>query len=200
MMRRTFIYVLISFLATTSASIASRVNSTYKKEEWEATIMSRSPKSSIEGPPSRSQLAAEGRLKYMSMLPEEHVDLFTTFVSDHRKVYIDEKEKMFRLEAFVYNLARIDERNEKEREAGGTAIHGITRFADLTPDEFRSQYLGDGLGLSPLMDAHIPDVSSTTATSPRRASLQLEGDRVARNWTGIYTTPVKDQGEILLHL
>lgn len=36
----------------------------------------------------------------------------------------------------------MDERNSAEESAGGTGVHGITMFSDLTTEEFRSNYLG----------------------------------------------------------
>jgi hypothetical protein len=37
-----------------------------------------------------------------------------------------------------------DERNEAEEVEGGTAVHGITQFADLSAKEFEDGYLGGG--------------------------------------------------------
>jgi Cathepsin propeptide inhibitor domain (I29) len=143
----------------------------------------------VEGTKYQSKLAVEGRLKYMSLSPEEHLDLFTTFMSDYGKVYTDEDEERARLEIFISNLAMIDQRNEDELEAEGTAVHGITQFADLTPEEFQSLYLGA---------LHVPEKAISTRRSAvpsvHMAVATQGGTRVAQNWTGIYTTPVKDQG------
>ena len=35
----------------------------------------------------------------------------------------------------------IDERNVAEKKAGGSAIHGITKFSDLSQEEFAGRYL-----------------------------------------------------------
>ncbi len=42
---------------------------------------------------------------------------------------------------FLGNLKLVDERNLMERMANGTAIHGITRFSDLSVQEFEQNYL-----------------------------------------------------------
>jgi len=52
-------------------------------------------------------------------------------------------EERTRFAAFVSNLAAADERNAAERASGvaGAAVHGITKFMDLTPEEFKNGYL-----------------------------------------------------------
>jgi len=64
---------------------------------------------------------------------------FTKFISDHRAgvPYRDELETLGRFTAFKANVKRIEERNKKGKEK-----HGITRFADLTPEEFRNKFTG----------------------------------------------------------
>jgi hypothetical protein len=42
---------------------------------------------------------------------------------------------------FVANLHLADARNEAERLNGGTAVHGVTKFSDITPEEFAATYL-----------------------------------------------------------
>jgi hypothetical protein len=36
----------------------------------------------------------------------------------------------------------IDERNEAEVAAGGSGVHGITKFMDMSEEEFNTAYLG----------------------------------------------------------
>lgn len=87
---------------------------------------------------------------------------------------------------FLANLAVIDERNARERHAGGSAQHGITKFSDLTQDEFASRYL----------TAKKPSGPSTA----KRADVEplKWGSDIVADWSGTYTTPVKDQGECVM--
>jgi hypothetical protein len=82
-------------------------------------------------------------------------------------------EEPDRLAAFVENLARIDERNAED-----TAVHGITKFCDLTPGEFKAYYTNY---------RPAPEIFANKVYAPR-AGVAQDVD-----WTGKYTTPVKDQ-------
>ena len=78
------------------------------------------------------------------------------------------------------NLILIEERNAAEAYAGGSAQHGITRFADLSQDEFASRYLKTS-------------VSFAKTQKPNLISLKPPEGFGKADWTGVYTTPVKDQ-------
>ena len=69
--------------------------------------------------------------------PEFHH--FAKFIADHRGgiPYRDELETLARFTAFKGTLRRIEERN-----AQGHEKHGVTKFADLTPEEFRTKHTG----------------------------------------------------------
>lgn len=75
-----------------------------------------------------------------------------------------------------------DKRNIEERLAGGSAVHGVTRFSDLTQEEFEANYLKSDISLK-LNDAKVVEISR-----PVNATQGLV------DWSGKYTTPVKDQG------
>ena len=81
----------------------------------------------------------------------------------------------------------MDERNLKAKASGGSAIHGITKYADVSPDEF-TRLLGYRAG-------------SAAASSDNDRS-QVVNKMVAqtsiRDWTGIYTSAVKGLIELLL--
>jgi len=105
--------------------------------------------------------------------------MFSQFKQEFPSTYSTAPEPT-RFENFVANLKAIDERNQAET---GSAVHGITRFADLTQEEFRDQFLtgkssaDSKSGLKSHVD-HVPAVNSTGLV----------------DWSGVYTTPVKDQG------
>ena len=78
----------------------------------------------------------------------------------------------------------MDTRNADEAAAGGTAVHGVTKFADLSESEFKTGYLG---------------YKDSSAASRRLSSKKVKydeytGTATAVNWANVYTTPVKDQG------
>ena len=75
----------------------------------------------------------------------------------------------------------IDARNAAEK---GTAQHGITKFADLTVEEFRVGYLNYHAG-------HFNVTKTRMIGSPKPLDLSTAK---SSDWTGTYTTPVKDQG------
>merc|ERR1719453_2806514 len=74
--------------------------------------------------------AHEGSQKYM----------WESFKKEYGKQY-DAEEDASRFAIFVENLKVIDERNVNEKAAGGSAIHGITKFSDLSQEEFAKRYL-----------------------------------------------------------
>jgi Cathepsin propeptide inhibitor domain (I29) len=53
---------------------------------------------------------------------------------------MDEEDRRYSL--FKQSLAAVDKRNAAERASNGTAVFGITVFADLSPEEFQSNFLG----------------------------------------------------------
>jgi cathepsin F len=61
---------------------------------------------------------------------------FGQWTSKYNKVY-DQEEYAYRLGVFESNLQIVSDYNQVE----GKPVFGITKFMDLTPDEFRSQYL-----------------------------------------------------------
>jgi C1A family cysteine protease len=74
-----------------------------------------------------------------------------------------------------------DQRNQEELEHGGSAVHGITFLSDLSEDEFKAKFLTSDVSLKSKTPEFAP-------TSTKNVSAALV------DWTGVYTTPVKDQG------
>ena len=115
-----------------------------------------------------------------SAKPETQKYLFENFKNEHNKNYATKEEEAHRFEVFVSNLKTIDERNELEK---GTAVHGITKFADLTKKEFKTSYLN-----------YKPNPNRANRTMATGIKPLLAGETASKDWTGVYTTPVKDQG------
>lgn len=110
----------------------------------------------------------------------EQRKLWQDFRQRFAKTYPTSEEEETRFRIFVNNLKRIDERNDMET---GTATFGITKFTDLTREEFESTFL-----MPPLSDDKIPTSNVVTHVPAYNGTSSLV------DWTGIYTTPVRDQG------
>lgn len=108
--------------------------------------------------------------------------MWDNFKREHSKDYVG-PEDSYRFSVFVKNLQLIDERNDAELANGGEAVHGITKFMDLTQDEFRKQFLLADVNMK-TNNVQVADVAPLA-----------EGLTVAKDWTGVYTTPVKNQGQ-----
>jgi len=105
--------------------------------------------------------------------------MWNAFKADYNKSYETEEEDKSRFETFVRNLALIDARNAAET---GSATHGITKFADMSTAEFKEHYLN-----------YTPE-KKNLRTKTAKVEPLAAGSSVNQDWTGIYTTPVKDQG------
>jgi C1A family cysteine protease len=107
--------------------------------------------------------------------------MFDQFKTDFQKKY-HEGEEETRFQNFIQTVRAIRERNAAEAAKGGSASHGITRFADLSADEFKSRYL-----------TYTP-VSSEERTTTIASVKKYQGTDDLVDWSVKYTTPVKDQG------
>jgi C1A family cysteine protease len=90
------------------------------------------------------------------------------------------EEEIKRFNYFLENLKMADLRNDAEARNGGNAIHGITKFSDLSQSEFESIYLKADVSMK------AKDIEVAQITTAPTATLV--------DWTGVYTTPVKNQG------
>jgi len=105
------------------------------------------------------------------------------FKVDHGKIYDSQEEEGKRFQIFVKNMRVAEERNAAEKAAGGSAVHGITRFSDLTQEEFSNFFLTSDVSLKTPHEERDNVIAELPAYS--------EGDEV--DWTGVFTTPVKNQ-------
>ena len=132
-------------------------------------------------------LAKNSRVKYSTLSGHHQRKLFTQFQEDFGKEYKGSKEEKSRLKHFKNFLEIVDERNAEEVAAGGEALHGITKFADLSQSEFEESYLGSVVMIK---EKNLID---TGAKEGAVNELTKEG-KESKDWTGIYTTNVNDQG------
>jgi cathepsin F len=63
---------------------------------------------------------------------------FASFVQRFGKSYRDADEHAHRLSVFTANLRRA----RRHQRLDPSAVHGVTKFSDLTPAEFRDRFLG----------------------------------------------------------
>ena len=79
---------------------------------------------------------------FMTESPVMQRYAFEQFKAEYGRHYDSKEENELRFAIFVKNLELIDERNSIELKSGGSGSqHGITRFADLSQDEFKNRYL-----------------------------------------------------------
>jgi len=108
--------------------------------------------------------------------------MWEQFKTEFGKNYETMEEEMSRFSHFISNLKIADKRNMNEILAGGSAIHGITKFSDMSQEEFSLRFLRADMKLK-TVDAPIADIKT-----PPKADMGLV------DWTGRLTTPVKNQG------
>lgn len=113
-----------------------------------------------------------------NIFSQETEGKFAEFKTTYGKVYESVKHEESALAAFASNLVKAEQRN-----ALGGAKHGVTKFMDLTPEEFKEHYLN-----------YKPSRTNTKRTLQKglpRAALSVD-------WTNTSgfraVSPVKDQG------
>lgn len=119
------------------------------------------------------------------IFPEDHAQqkfLWESFKSEYNKKFDTMDEENRRFSIFLENLKMADHRNEMELKHGGNAVHGITKFSDLSQAEFESHFL-------------TSDVSKKSKDIvPVNMDEQPDSSAGLVDWSGKLTTPVKDQG------
>jgi len=115
-----------------------------------------------------------------SVATQSDLFAFEEFKIEYSKDYTG-TEHDERLSIFIKNLRIIDDRNQAERAAGGTAVHGINKFSDWHPDEFSSFFLG-------AFESHKTEEGQIVSDLPT-----YDADAELVDWTGKLTTPVKNQ-------
>ncbi|KAK2660636.1 hypothetical protein Ddye_007169 [Dipteronia dyeriana] len=111
------------------------------------------------------------------MMTAEHQ--FSAFKKEYGKTYPTQEEDDYRFGVFISNL-RLARRNQIRDP---TAIHGVTKFSDLTSSEFRNQYL--------LLDQNI-QLPKNLKTAEILPTDSLPETYDWRDHDAV--TPVKDQG------
>ena len=82
-------------------------------------------------------------------------------------------------------MIEIDANNIEERIKNGSATFGVTRFADLTYDEFKGTYLGTKPPAGYLSQRRLMKIAPAVSRPMKTTAV---------DWRNIYTTPIKYQG------
>jgi len=107
-----------------------------------------------------------------------YTDAFTRFTAEYSKSYDSVEEYAKRLQIFADNMEKVAEMNAEHVLINGEAVYGVTKFSDLTPKEFKANYLG-----------YKPSNRTKTYVTPT-APVANDIDWVSKG----AVTPVKDQG------
>ena len=123
---------------------------------------------------------------YAAMSTSDKKTLFTQYQSDFKRDYSKDEESS-RLGYFLQFLDKIDARNAKESAAGGTAVHGITIFADISPEEEKA-LRGVKFEMKDQWTSEIAEEAVVEEVSG------VNKDKIV-DWTGKYTSyGVRNQG------
>jgi hypothetical protein len=68
---------------------------------------------------------------------DQQKHLWGKFKTDHSKAYESPVEEKHRFETFLQTLKDVDHLNQEALSMGGNPVFGITKFSDLSPDEFK---------------------------------------------------------------
>mmetsp|Transcript_7826 Transcript_7826/g.7998 ORF Transcript_7826/g.7998 Transcript_7826/m.7998 type:complete len:393 (-) Transcript_7826:170-1348(-) len=141
--------------------------------------------------PSPQITTVRSNIKLSELAEFQKQKLFSGFKTKYGKSYESDEENDQRYQYFKANLALADQRNQIEKENGGTAIHGITKFSDIPHDEFMKTHRGmKNVQYQSPKDADIVNEQPDKVES-EKTSNAIHG---LKDWRGIYTTPVKYQG------
>ena len=82
------------------------------------------------------------------------------------------------------SLIAVDALNAHERAINGNTVFEVNAFSDLTPAEFKANYLG----------TKIPSDYKSIRRLMQIAPAAIHTTATTADWRGIYTTPINDQG------
>jgi len=113
-------------------------------------------------------------------LDDKPQDLFANFMSKYHKVYSTTGEQATRLAIFKRNLQLVKAMNAKSN----SQTYGVTKFMDMTQDEFRSEKLMPKGKIQPNPSSKFVEVAQHVGDLPKSFEWSTQGA----------VTKVKDQG------
>ncbi|XP_046394325.1 cathepsin O-like [Ischnura elegans] len=119
-------------------------------------------------------------------------ELFDDFIKKFNKSYVNNTaEYKHRLSMFKESLKRIEEMN-KLKPHNSSATYGLTKFSDMSPDEFLQVHLQPGLNNRVLMQKLLSPKHNTHTSKKRVVKRAVLPDKV--DWRDKkIVTPVKNQ-------
>jgi len=125
----------------------------------------------------------------LDMSADPYFPRFQAFMKKYNRRYSNQAETSGRFAIFKDNVMAIRKRNA----AGGLDKHGINQFADVHPNEFKSQYLG----LLPLnKDKFVENNHVDVVFNKTELQMAEAGSIKSINWvTKGATTAIKNQGQ-----
>jgi len=127
-----------------------------------------------------NSLAQSSKLEYSSLSDDDQYTLFELFLVSYGTIYNStDRKDMYK--NFKKTLSRIDERNTAESKAGGSGIHGITKFSAYSESDFKASYL-NAAPISEASKAITVDVDPYT------------GNEEVVTWEGVLVEGITDQG------
>mmetsp|Transcript_10899 Transcript_10899/g.10520 ORF Transcript_10899/g.10520 Transcript_10899/m.10520 type:complete len:417 (-) Transcript_10899:76-1326(-) len=175
-------FVLGSIALSTIALLVLSLNGGMSKSTYSSAI-------EVALAEKRMKMSKEGTLHYSSLNEGEKKQLFAEFVGNYEKKYENEEEEARRYGHFVEHLKNVDKHNLMERQNEGGAVHGLTVFADMSLEEFCASKLGSRAVSKEVHSNEVQGAPKKTAPEHK-----YNGTDTFRDWSGILTTPVKDQG------
>lgn len=177
---RFFVSLAILALLALVGAAAAGAPSVYKQM----------PRGSMAIPNKHVAATFNGSLTWDKHLSHAQIEstLFAGFKQRFHRQYMTASEEAFRFQIFRQSLKRIDAKNAR----AATDVYGITKFSDMTPEEWKSQYLGLNLDHTKHAANAAAAAAVTTAPQPQAATpLPASFDWRDKN----AVTEVKDQGQ-----
>jgi cathepsin F len=98
---------------------------------------------------------------------EEAVQKFVEFQHKYQKSYATDDEFQQRFQIFKKNLANAEQLQKREK---GTATYGVTKFSDLSEQEFRSKYLMPKFSAKDAKPGKLAVFNSSWVAPPKQSS------------------------------
>ena len=123
-------------------------------------------------------------VRYADMSDNDQLESWYAYKSVYGKDYVNDEEETLRFGIFRTNLLMIDKHNDEENaNVDNRAVHGITKFADLSSEEFQSMYLT-------ATTDHSNGKEQSTKRHSHKKTITASG---IVDWTGVYTGAVEEQ-------
>jgi len=129
-------------------------------------------------------LAQRGVMKHKAISEALQAAEFEQWMAQYSKVYSTPEEKTLRFSNYKATVARVAQKNKESHGVGAT--FGVTKFADLSPEEFREKILS-----KPLVPPTDEEIKANLLELDTDVNVKLQATYDWRNYGGV--TAVKNQ-------